>query len=88
MHVPVSQTPAQQHARAADLLSFARCIRAHGIDDFPDPTPQGQLTREMLAAAHIDIGLPGVQKAAFNCVSAAHGAINSADVRSAINHNS
>ncbi len=39
----------------------------------------------MLAAAHIDIGLAEVQKAAFTCVSAAHGAITSTDVRSAIN---
>ncbi len=82
---PIIQTPAQQHARAADLVSFARCIRAHGINNFPDPTPQGQLTRAMLAAAHVDIGLPEVQKAAFACVPAAHGAITSTDVRSAIN---
>lgn len=51
----------------------------------PTPPPQGQLTRAMLAAAHIDIGLAEVQKAAFTCVSAAHGAITSTDVRSAIN---
>ncbi len=82
---PISQTPAQQHARAADLVRFARCIRAHGIKNFPDPTPQGQLTRAMLATAHINVSLPDVQKAAFTCVPAAHGAITSTDVRSAIN---
>ena len=86
MPTPVKVTPAQQHARTSDLLSFARCMRAHSIENFPDPTSEGQITREMLTAAHIDVGLPGVQRAALACVPASHGAISAADVRRAINH--
>ena len=35
---------AQQRAHAQDLLSFAHCMRDHGINGFPDPAAQGQLT--------------------------------------------
>jgi hypothetical protein len=27
--------------KEAQLLAFARCIRAHGVPSFPDPTSQG-----------------------------------------------
>jgi hypothetical protein len=83
---PIGESPAQQRALGHALLSFARCMRAHGIDNFPDPTPQGQITREMLAAANINLVLPNVQKGAFDCVSVTHGAITAAQVRQAINH--
>jgi hypothetical protein len=29
---------------AADAVKFARCIRSHGVSDFPDPPSSGQLT--------------------------------------------
>ena len=82
---PASESPAQRLAHTADLLSFARCMRAHGVSSFPDPTPQGQISREMLAAAHTDIALPNVQRAAFTCVPSAHGILTAAAVREAIN---
>ena len=28
----------------ADAVKFARCIRSHGVSDFPDPSSSGQLT--------------------------------------------
>ena len=31
-------TPAQQALELQELLAFSRCMRTHGIADFPDPT--------------------------------------------------
>ena len=33
--------PAQQAAAQAQALKYAKCMRAHGISDFPDPNSQG-----------------------------------------------
>jgi len=35
--------PGQQNARAlSQALKFSRCMRAHGVTNFPDPNPDGQ----------------------------------------------
>lgn len=34
-------TPAQQAQRQQQLLAFSKCMRAHGIKDFPDPSNGG-----------------------------------------------
>jgi hypothetical protein len=34
-------TPAERQAALNQLLKFARCMRAHGITNFPDPTAHG-----------------------------------------------
>jgi hypothetical protein len=34
-------TQAQQRQQLAQDLTFARCMRAHGVPDFPDPTSSG-----------------------------------------------
>jgi hypothetical protein len=34
-------TPAQQAQNREAMLKFARCMRAHGLPDFPDPQPNG-----------------------------------------------
>jgi hypothetical protein len=70
------QTPRQ----IADELAFARCIRAHGLPSFPDPTSSGQITHEMLASAGIDLRQPAVLQAADACVSVSHGVITKAAV--------
>jgi hypothetical protein len=36
-------SPAQQAAAKAQALKYSRCMRAHGISDFPDPNAQGNL---------------------------------------------
>lgn len=33
-------TPAQSAQDEAQLLEYARCMRSHGVTDFPDPTPR------------------------------------------------
>jgi len=37
-------TPPNSNSVAADAVKFARCIRSHGVSDFPDPPSSGQLT--------------------------------------------
>jgi hypothetical protein len=68
-----TETAAQQHARRAKFLSFAQCMRSHGVTSFPDPTAQGQITMEMLAAANVNVHLPSIQQAAIACIPASGG---------------
>ena len=81
---PGSFARSDQLAHKAQFLAFARCIRAHGVSGFPDPNSQGQITREMLSAAGIDVHSQVVQRAAFSCVGVTHGAITAADIRAAV----
>jgi hypothetical protein len=67
------------------VLAFARCLRSHGVPDFPDPTSQGRLTVEMVTAAGVDLHAPVVLTAAKVCLPTAHGAITGADVARAVN---
>jgi hypothetical protein len=83
---PTQISPAEQHTRAVKLLGFARCMRAHGVSGFPDPTSAGEITQEMLASARINVRAPFVQKAAYACVPAAGGAITAAQIQAAIAH--
>jgi hypothetical protein len=71
---------AQVAQRLSDLLAFARCIRTHGVQNFPDPTSSGELTHEMLASAGVDVRQPAVLQAADACVGVTHGALTKAAV--------
>jgi hypothetical protein len=77
---PPSRGATRSQAQIAALLAFARCLRGHGFPNFPDPTSGGQLTREMLANAGIDLHQPAVPQAADACVSVTHGVITRAIV--------
>ena len=79
-----AELAAQQHAREQDLLAFARCLRSHGLPDFPDPTSQGQLTLQMITAAGVDLHAPATLTAAKACIGVSHGAVTGADVERAI----
>jgi hypothetical protein len=81
-------SPAQQEARARDLLAFARCLRDHGVANFPDPTSQGQLTMQMIQAAGVDLHAPAVLPAARACVGLTDGQITMAGVQQAIDSGS
>jgi hypothetical protein len=74
-----------QQARKEDLLAFARCLRVHGLTNFPDPTNQGQLTLAMLQNAGVDLHAPDVLTAARACIGVTHGVITWADVERAVN---
>jgi hypothetical protein len=79
-----SQIAAQQHTQEVDLVSFAQCLRAHGLTDFPDPTAQGQLSIQMITDAGVDLHAPQTLTAAKACIGASHGAITPADVEQAV----
>jgi hypothetical protein len=80
------ETPQQQRVRRADGLSFARCMRSHGVANFPDPTAQGQLTVEMVQAQGIDVRSTAVLRVVQACLPASHGALTPAKVREALNN--
>jgi hypothetical protein len=77
-------TPKEIRTRVADGLSFAGCMRRHGVAAFPDPTAQGQLTVEMVQAAGIDVHSPAVLRVVQTCLPASHGALTPAKVREAL----
>jgi hypothetical protein len=74
---------AQRRAHTQDLLSFAHCMRGRGVNGFPDPGAEGQLTLQMITNAGIDLHAPQVAVAARACVSASRGAITRADIAQA-----
>jgi hypothetical protein len=81
---PQSYSPAQLAARERELVAFASCLREHGLGNFPDPTPQGRLTLQMVDAAGINLHQPVVITAARACIGVTHGLINGATVEHAI----
>jgi hypothetical protein len=81
-----TQVAAHQQAHKQVLLAFVRCLRAHGLPDFPDPNSQGQLTTQMISAAGIDLHQPAVLTAGKACVGVTRGAITVAQVEAAVAH--
>jgi hypothetical protein len=80
-----TQTAQQRHRRLLGRLSFARCMRSHGVTSFPDPDAQGQISEQALANARIDVHLPSVLQAAETCIPASHGAVTRAAIAQAVN---
>jgi hypothetical protein len=78
------QTVQQNRARLGDELSFARCMRGHGVTRFPDPTADAGLTVEMVQAQGIDVRSPAVLRVVQACLPASHGALTPARVRQAL----
>lgn len=81
---PNNASPPNTAERRQAFLAFAGCMRSHGVSDFPDPTPQGQITPAMLSASGIDLHSRVVLDAALGCVSVTHGLITRADVHAAV----
>jgi hypothetical protein len=79
-------TPAQRQARTEALIAFARCLRAHGFPNFPDPDASGQLSAEMITKAGVNFHTPALLAAGKGCASVTHGQITPAQVAAAINH--
>lgn len=79
-------SPANQQARTQALIAFARCLRAHGFPNFPDPDATGQLSQEMITRAGINFRTPALLTAGKTCASVTHGQITPAQVVAAINH--
>ena len=80
------QTAQPTRTQLADELSFARCMRSHGLSRFPDPNAQNGVTLEMVRAQGIDVHSPAVLRIVQTCLPASHGALTPAKVREALNH--
>lgn len=76
------QAPSRQQVAAE--LSFARCMRSHGLANFPDPNGQGQLSVDMVIAQGIDVHSPAVLRIVNTCLPASHGWLTPAKVRESI----
>jgi len=74
----------QIRTKIADALSFAKCMRSHGVARFPDPTAEGQLTVEMVQSQGIDVRSPAVLRIVETCLPASHGGLTAAKVREAL----
>ncbi len=70
------------------LLAFARCLRAHGITGFPDPSGQGQLSPAMLSAAGVNVHTQQFFSAGRACVGVTHGQITVGEVAALVHHQS
>ena len=77
----------QQRARTQDELSFAHCMRNHGINGFPDPPAQGRLTLPMIQAAGIDLTASQFRTAALACIPASNGILTRQAVMQATSGN-
>lgn len=79
-------SPQQVRIRVAAGLSFARCMRNHGLSHFPDPTAQGELSVAMAVAQGIDVNSPRVLRDLQACASASHGLLTMGRARQALNN--
>jgi hypothetical protein len=80
------QSAQQTRTKLADMLSFANCMRSHGVSRFPDPTRQGRLTVEMVQAQGINVHSPTVLHTLQACLPASHGALTPAKVAEALSN--
>jgi hypothetical protein len=81
------QIAAQNAARRRGLLSFAACMRTHGVD-FPDPTSQGQLSLTMLTSAGVDLHAPKTLDAIRACEGSSDGIVTPSKVAQALQQTS
>jgi hypothetical protein len=59
---PESQpTPAQVAQYRSVMLTYARCMRAHGVSNMPDPDSRGHL--DIGPGTDVDVDGPGFQAA-------------------------
>jgi hypothetical protein len=59
-------TPAQVQEARAQAVEFSRCVRAHGVPNFPDPASDGRIPDP--ATRGIDQGSPKFRAANQACV--------------------
>lgn len=66
-------TAQDRQAKFAFALKVARCLRAHGYPNFPDPTVSSQGTSESLRGTGIDESSTQFQAAETGCENRARG---------------
>lgn len=62
-----AESAAQQHHDAAQALEWARCMRSHGVANFPDPDSDGGMHVAAIRAAGVDVTTPQFHAAAAAC---------------------
>ena len=62
-----TESSTQQHQDAAQALMWARCMRSHGIANFPDPDSGGGFHVAAIRADGVDVTTPQFQAAASAC---------------------
>jgi hypothetical protein len=60
-------TPAEREAAIEQALALSRCMRAHGISSFPDPTVKGGGISIQVGGPGVDPSSPQFQAAAKAC---------------------
>jgi hypothetical protein len=60
-------SPGQSAAMLADNLRYAACMRAHGLEDFPDPNSHGQFQIQAAPASDLNPASPRYQAASAAC---------------------
>jgi hypothetical protein len=68
---PKSMSPAAQAKAMKQMVELAKCMRKHGVPNFPDPTPGGGLM--LKKGSGLDPSSPQFQAAAKACGSAGPG---------------
>jgi len=58
----------EQAEETRSRIAFARCMRTHGVPDFPYPTPQGAVSVEMVEARGINPQAPAVARVEAKCL--------------------
>jgi hypothetical protein len=62
-----TESTTQQHQDATQALMWARCMRSHGITNFPDPDSSGGFHVAAIRADGVDVTTPQFQAAAAAC---------------------
>ncbi len=80
-NVGPGETPQQRYRKLQAELAFVRCLRNHGLSNFPDPDAQGQLSPQALTAAGVNLQSPAFASAGQACLPAAGGIITEAELQ-------
>lgn len=56
-------------ARSPSGVAYSRCVRAHGVPNFPDPDGSGRLNKVAMVRAFHEVGLSRAKAATAACAS-------------------
>jgi hypothetical protein len=78
-------TAAQNAQAQAQALAFSRCMRAHGLPTFPDPTfhADGSMSMGMQAGGSLDPNSPNFKRAQEACAKLSPGGFGAPPIKSA-----
>jgi hypothetical protein len=62
-----SSTPSARSAHQNDAVAFARCMRSHGVPNWPDPNSSGAFDKAKLTTQQLGAGGSQVQTAQSAC---------------------